>query len=162
MTTQTVSTRSFRSSAQRGASSSTLSQHFAVSNESDYEKALVIINTYFAKMRGDESKLTDEEHDHFEAVALAIQSYEQEQYPLPILRESLMQRFPVNTWDSERLRRFRAEFTLTNDDVAAIIGLTSAEIARVEQGNETLPRTASIALDRFDEYIRDEIYGENP
>lgn len=158
MNPQTTPRASFRPAAKR--ETPTLSKQFVISNEAEYEAAFPILDAYFAKMGGDESKLTTEEHDHFEVVALAIEGYEQEHYPIQTFSESLIQHFPVNTWNSEKLQRFRAEFNLTIDDVAKIIGLQPTEIMAIEQGSGTLQRTASMALDYLDEYIRDSLYGE--
>jgi DNA-binding XRE family transcriptional regulator len=132
-----------------------------IENEAAYEASLALFNQYMERRKDDTSRVTIAEHRYFRSIAMGLEQYEKHHFPIPTFPESLLQHFPVTTWDGEKLRRFRAEFDLTIDDVAKIVGLPSTEILTVEQGGGALQRVAAIALDRLDAYIRDVLHGED-
>jgi antitoxin component HigA of HigAB toxin-antitoxin module len=149
----------FRRDYEYIAKHAALPKSHPITNEAEYEAAFRIIDTYFARMGGDESKISDAEHDHFEVVARAIQAYEKEHYPSPTRQTVLMRGFSVGEWDAQSVRVFRKKFDLTQANLAEFLGVKQSRIAEIESGNHTLSTTTRIALDRVQEHIRQALEG---
>ncbi|MBD1211001.1 MAG: helix-turn-helix transcriptional regulator [Ignavibacteria bacterium] len=132
-----------------------------VLNEREYKAAFAHINTYLERMKGNESKLTPEEHAHFRQLALAIQEYEQIHFPLPTRQEVLIRDFTVGEWNAGKLRAFRKEFNLKQANLAQFLGVNQSRIAEMERGDRAFSTTTRIALDRVAEYIRTSLQKQN-
>jgi len=130
-----------------------------IDTEGEYKNAFQQINAYLQHMQGDETKLTDEEHEHFREIALAIQRYEHEHFPRPTRQEVLMRNFTIGEWNANCLKAFRKEFNLTQANLAELLGVTQARLAEMERGVHTFSTTTRIALDRVEEYVRHSLQG---
>lgn len=124
-----------------------------VSNDAECRAALAILVGYFERMKGDESKLTKEEHEHFRRIAEAIEAFEDEHYPLPTQQEALLLGFSIGVWDAAALKAFRKEYDLTQANVAEFLGVSQARVAEMERGKHEFSQTTRIALDRVKHYI---------
>jgi DNA-binding transcriptional regulator YiaG len=149
-----VSRRLSTKAAERNA------QTFVITDEDERKAAYGIIDAYFARMKGDESQLTDAEHTHFQTIAKAIQAYEKQHFPLPSRQESLMQGFSIGVWNAATVKDFRTEYQLTQANVAEFLGVSQARVAEMESGKHEFSQTTRIALDRVKIYIHHALYGE--
>lgn len=131
-----------------------------IGNEASYEAALKQINDYLNRMKGDETLLSDDEHRHFRSLALGIEGFEKEHYPVPTRQEALLEGFEVGTWDSAQLRAFREEFDFSDKEIAELLGMETLEIVAMERGEYTFSRFTAIALTHLEKYVRYAIHGQ--
>ncbi|SDG64697.1 Helix-turn-helix domain-containing protein [Dyadobacter soli] len=91
-------------------------------SEEEYEASLEELNTL---MKKGEENISDAEADRIEALALAIEAYEDIHYP-----------FPIPKTIPEIVERKRFELNLTQAGLAEMLGLGKAKLSQILSGKQ--------------------------